>query len=341
MTALALIAACLSVAAVTYVATGLLIRQLRRWAVLDHPNLRSSHTLPTPRGGGLAVVTVVVSAWATFPWLADTPLPPPTLSPILAGIGLALLSWFDDLGGLPPAVRLAAQVVAVSTAVFLPADPGPYFAGALPPGIDQLAALWIWVWFVNLFNFMDGIDGMAGGETAAIGAGVAVVAAVAGLGDDLIFAGLTLAAAAIGFLGWNWHPARIFLGEVGSIPIGFLVGWLLLELARRGQPEAALILPLYYLTDASVTLGRRLIRGERPWRAHREHFYQRAVSGGLSHSTVVRHVLAANALLVGLAAVAAAGRPAPSVAGAIVVVASLLLFLVGRQRRPPAADPGR
>jgi UDP-N-acetylmuramyl pentapeptide phosphotransferase/UDP-N-acetylglucosamine-1-phosphate transferase len=340
MTALALIAACLAVAAVTFVATGIVLRQLRRWAVLDHPNRRSSHTVPTPRGGGLAVVTVVVSAWAAFTLFAGDP-PASMLGLIVAGSGLAVLSWFDDLRSLPVSARLVAQVVAVAAVLLLAADQGLYFGGLLPPAVDPLAAGLLWVWFTNLFNFMDGIDGLAGSETIAIGAGVAVVAGIAGLGGDLTFTGLTLAAAAIGFLAWNWHPAKIFLGEVGSIPLGFLVGWLLLELARRGQPEAALILPLYFLTDATATLGRRLIQGERPWRAHREHFYQRAVAKGLSHAAVVRHVLIANAILVALAAVAAAGRPAPPVAGAVVVVASLLFFLVGRPRRPPSAEPGR
>src|SRR6202034_2619980 len=103
-----------------------------------------------------------------------------------------------------------------------------------------------------------------------------------------------IAAAALGFLVWNWAPARIFMGDVGSIPLGYALGYLLLEIARRGWWKAALILPLYFLADATLTLLRRLARGERVWQAHREHFYQRAVQRGLGHAAVVTRVIHAD-----------------------------------------------
>ena len=105
--------------------------------------------------------------------------------------------------------------------------------------------------------------------------------------------------AAIGFLVWNWSPARIFLGDVGSVPLGYVLGFLLLDLAIRGWWKIALILPLYFLADATITLARRLLRGERVWQAHREHFYQQAVRRGLGHAAVVKRVIAADLMLIG------------------------------------------
>ncbi len=131
------------------------------------------------------------------------------------------------------------------------------------PGLDVAAAALLWLWFVNLFNFMDGIDGLAGSEAAAIGTGLVVFAGVgSGLDPGLAALSGTAAAAALGFLVWNWAPARIFLGDVGSVPCGYLLGFLLLDVAARGHWKIALILPLYFLADATLTLLRRLARGE-------------------------------------------------------------------------------
>jgi UDP-N-acetylmuramyl pentapeptide phosphotransferase/UDP-N-acetylglucosamine-1-phosphate transferase len=142
-----------------------------------------------------------------------------------------------------------------------------------------------------------------------------------------------IAATMIGFLVWNWHPARIFLGDVGSIPLGFLLGWLLLDLAASGLWQAALILPLYYLADASLTLLRRLLRGAVIWHAHREHCYQQAVQRGRSHAAVSRAVAFTNLLLVGLAFVAASPSGPPILpwlilAAAIIIVGLLMTWMV-------------
>ena len=187
------------------------------------------------------------------------------------------------------------------------------------------------VWFINLYNFMDGIDGITGVETAAIGLGVALLALVGATPD--LAAAAAIAAAGLGFLVWNWHPARIFMGDAGSVPLGFLLGWLLLALAARGAWAPALILPGYYLADATLTLIARTLAGERIWQAHRRHFYQRAVRGGASHAAVVLRVAAADILLIVLA-VAALTRPWLALGGAAIVVAALLAELarLGRGR---------
>ncbi|MEK7244665.1 MAG: glycosyl transferase, partial [Pseudomonadota bacterium] len=172
-----------------------------------------------------------------------------------------------------------------------------------------------------------GIDGIAGTETALVGFGAAVVAALTGAAGGLSLIGVSLVAAATGFLWWNWPPAKIFLGDVGSIPLGFLLGWLLLLLAQQGEWAAALILPLYYLADATLTLIRRVLRRERFWQAHRQHFYQRAARGRMDHAGVTLAVLAAGIVLVLSAAAAALGWTPWALAAAGLVVAALMLRL--------------
>jgi UDP-N-acetylmuramyl pentapeptide phosphotransferase/UDP-N-acetylglucosamine-1-phosphate transferase len=207
----------------------------------------------------------------------------------------------------------------------LPAE-SPVFQGMLPDWLDFVVTVFLWVWFVNLFNFMDGIDGISGIETIAIAGGVAAL----GLFGDTAAMPLTLAvtAAALGFLVWNWPPARIFLGDVGSVPLGYLLGWILLGLAAAGQWPAAVILPLYYLADATITLLRRLLRGEKVWRAHRDHFYQRPVRKGATHLAVILPVAATNLFLVGLAlATVLTGAVWTPILLACLVVGVLLAFL--------------
>ena len=316
--------------------TGRVIRILRRRAVLDHPNDRSSHALPTPRGGGIAIMAILVVAWGHFGILV--PAVAPKLFTVLAlAIALGVLSWLDDLRGLNPFFRLAAHVVAVAAGLWtLPSD--LVFDGQLPVWAERAILALLWIWFVNLFNFMDGIDGIAGAETAAIGLGIALVAGIAALGPDLALYGVTLAAAAFGFLRWNWQPAQIFLGDVGSVPMGFLIGWLLLTLAAEGAWIPALILPLYYLSDATITLFKRLFRREKPWQAHRTHFYQRAASVPGTHAPVVRRINATNVALVILAVVAA---KYPEIAPiALISAAGFVGFLLWTFAKRPIPVPG-
>jgi UDP-N-acetylmuramyl pentapeptide phosphotransferase/UDP-N-acetylglucosamine-1-phosphate transferase len=299
---------------------------LKQRAILDHPNARSSHTIPTPRGGGLAVSTVLIAAWAVLALTGFGNLPQ-ILSLCAAAFGLAVLSWWDDLRPLPASLRLVGQAVAVGIALIYNSYEASYFGGFLPPWLDTVAAGILWIWFLNLFNFMDGIDGITSTETIAICGGVMLI--TAGASSALFPYALVTAAAALGFLCWNWPPARIFLGDVGSIPLGFLLGWILLSLAQQGYGAAALILPAYYLADATLSLGRRALRGERVWQAHKQHAYQRAVQRGWSHQAVVLAIMLANIALVGLAFIATTNPShiPQAFIGAGVVVAGIILVL--------------
>lgn len=287
---------------------------LRRWlvmlSVLDHPNARSSHAVPVPRGGGLAIVFVLL---ATMAWNAAQTPQGQAYSWLAAGLCLsALISWRDDRKGVPAGVRLGFHVLAAALGtLFWPQDM-LLFDGTVPLALDRAIAVMGWALYMNFYNFMDGIDGITGAETVSLAAGVGLCLAAAGLmvpGFDTLTA--ALAGASLGFLAHNWHPARIFLGDVGSVPMGYVTGFLLLTLALHGQWEAAGVLPMYYLADSGLTLLRRAARGEKVWEAHREHFYQKAAARWGRHDKAVFVVLQANAGLIALAATAAYVASAP------------------------------
>jgi UDP-N-acetylmuramyl pentapeptide phosphotransferase/UDP-N-acetylglucosamine-1-phosphate transferase len=308
--------------------TGIVQVWLRQRAILDHPVDRSSHSVPVPRGGGLALIPALVVAWLGLAAAGIAPAGTPVIA--LGAAALALLSWYDDLHSLPAGLRLLAHFAAAALGVATLADAGLVFQGALPVFFDRAGAVLLWVWFVNLYNFMDGIDGITGGESVAIGIGVAAALTLTGQAASGAAAlALCVAAGALGFLRWNWPPARIFLGDIGSVPLGYLLGWLLLFLAAKGLWAPALILPLYYLADASFTLLKRILRGERFWLPHRQHFYQRAVAPGSDHAGVLRLVLGGNLLLL-LLALLAIVAPIPALILAAVVTAAMLALLERR-----------
>ena len=213
----------------------------------------------------------------------------------------------------------------------------PSLPWQLPIGVIHILSMLFVVWMINLYNFMDGIDGISGVETVALGLGLFLVAAVAGPIDAGGF-GLLLAAAALGFLVWNWHPARVFLGDVGSIPLGYLLAWLLLALAYAGHAVPALILPLYFVFDATFTLLSRLLRGASVFDAHSEHLYQRARRGGKSHLWVTVRALAANVLFAGLAVLAVRFPFSALLAASPVLAGLAAIYLCAARTRPVSAD---
>ena len=221
-----------------------------------------------------------------------------------------------------------AQAVAVAIGLLALPEPANLPREWVAPIAFYVAVGFIWLWWVNLYNFMDGIDGIAGSEAAAIAGGL-LLFTMLGNGADVSVALLSAAVlgASLGFLVWNWSPAKIFLGDVGSVPLGYLTGFLLIGLAGAGRWKIAMILPLYFLADATITLGRRLVGGERVWEAHRQHFYQKAVIRGLDHATVVRRVIAANLMLIACGWAAENGWALLAFPAAIAVTAALLTNL--------------
>ncbi len=303
-------------AALAGIGTALLLLPLIVWlktrAVLDMPNARSSHTQPTPRGGGIAVVATILALGLPWVTLSEQWLGGFLLTGMLA---LALLFWFDDrLGGLPISLRFGAQAVAVILVLGLLPPEARIVSGdlvtLLPLWLERLLCFLAWMWFINLFNFMDGINGITGMQMAASGLGLALCAALAGFGPAPAGLALILAGAGLGFLRYNWGKAEVFMGDVGSVPVGYLLGGLLLQAALAGLWLAALVLPLYYWCDATFTLLKRLLRGEKFWHAHRQHFYQQGARKLGAHAAVAGRIALLNAALIILALLAQIGpRP--------------------------------
>jgi UDP-N-acetylmuramyl pentapeptide phosphotransferase/UDP-N-acetylglucosamine-1-phosphate transferase len=329
MLGLAVIAAAAATAAI-------LIVGLRPWLLryaLARPNARSSHSTPTPQGGGIAVIaaTLAVTAVTTFT-LRDAASPfSTTPGPVLiAAAFIALLGAVDDIRTLPVAPRLFGQALAV--AVVLASLPAQFTVTSfLPWWLERGLLLIAGMWFVNLVNFMDGLDWMTVAEMLPVTGGVVVLSALAGLPMHATMLALALFGALLGFAPFNKPVARLFLGDVGSLPIGLLTGYLLLLLAGSGYVAAALLLPLYYLADATLTLLRRFGNGEKVWQAHRSHFYQRATANGFSVMHVVGRVFAVNIGLVVLAALSVwksdwLAQVAALLLGCVIVTALLINF---------------
>lgn len=288
-------------AVLSYVITWAIQPLLQRYA-LARPNARSSHRVPTPQGAGLAVIaaTITVSAaiWA-FGRLADE-----TALAFLFGATLfiAAVGLADDLRPVPVLPRLLLQVLAAASVVVTAPDSLRIVPDS-PLWLERGLLLLVLVWFVNLVNFMDGLDLMTAAEVVPVTATLVLLGGMGVVPFPAAIVAATLCGAMVGFAPFNRPTAKVFLGDVGSLPIGLLVGWCLLQLAYRQQVVAALLLPLYYLTDATITLLRRVLRREAFWKAHRSHFYQRATDNGFTSSEIVSRVFMVN---LGLAMLAVA-----------------------------------
>jgi UDP-N-acetylmuramyl pentapeptide phosphotransferase/UDP-N-acetylglucosamine-1-phosphate transferase len=284
-----------------------------RLHILDHPNERSLHTNPTPRTGGIAIVSAVLISgaiavsffghdYARLTWLAA------------AVLIVASVSFVDDRLRLAPGMRLGAHIVAAIVIViggFVLRDAAlPGWAWPLPAVIAVPITLLYVVWMLNLYNFMDGMDGFAGGMAVC---GFGTFAVLGWMSGAELFAVLNLivAAGALGFLLFNFPPARIFMGDVGSSTLGLLAGAFSLWGAEQGVFPfwvAALVFSPF-IVDATVTLGRRLLRRERVWEAHKTHYYQRLVQLGWGHRKTVLWEYGLMALC-GFSAVLASRLPA-------------------------------
>ncbi|TQV79747.1 MraY family glycosyltransferase [Denitrobaculum tricleocarpae] len=313
-------------AVATWAMTFLVLKLLVRHGIFDTPNERSSHAQPKPRGGGLAVLAILLPSWGLIS-LFHGAAPPGFLAVLAATLILAAISWLDDVKNQPVVLRLIVQfAVVIAGIAFTASDSGGFlvFQGVLPDWLDHLFKALAWVWFINLFNFMDGADGITGIETLTVGLGLGLLYMLTQDGFGAAAYPIMLAACTLGFLVWNWAPSKIFLGDIGSVTLGYLIGWLLLVCAAQGHWAAALLLPLYYLCDATITLVRRALRGEKVWRGHREHFYQKAMLRGAGHAWVSRNLLLHNIALVFLALVSVSFLPWFALAAGTFVVAALL-----------------
>ncbi len=326
-------------AVLTAVSIVLLRARLAAYA-LARPNDRSSHKEPTPQWGGFPVVAATLAVACGFlavapPVLAGQAVPFLTLT--AAAMLLALVGAIDDLHELSAAPRLAMQCIAAGAVIAaLPAE--WRLVEVLPWWIERGALLLGLLWMINLVNFMDGIDWMTVAEIVPLTGTIGLLGFFGIVAPLPALLALSLFGAMLGFAPFNRPVASLFLGDMGSLPIGLLTGWLLLQLAAGGYFAAALLLPLYYLLDASITLFRRLLAGEPVWQAHRTHFYQRAARSGFHVSEIVARVFALNLALAALALVTCLwpGLPTSLTALAVgIVLTGGLLVSFARGRRGP------
>lgn len=330
------------IALIAFTASYLLVSGIRRWALrsnlLDIPNPRSSHTRPVPRGGGLAIVVISLIGLITI-WILRPAWPWSALFVYVSGAALiAVVSLLDDLGSLPNWVRFAAHSLGAALVILgfgywgsmdLP------LLGAVPLGWLGLIITFLWiVGLTNAYNFMDGIDGIAGGQAIVAGLGWTIL----GWSDNqpLVAAlGLLLAASSLGFLGHNWSPARIFMGDVGSAFLGYTFAVLPIVMAQY-DPRFALagvLLVWPFVFDTVFTFLRRLYNRENVFTAHRSHLYQRLVATGFSHKIVAS--LYIGLAIIGLVcsvALVMEWRWADYLTAIVMVVAPLILWLGTRWR---------
>lgn len=280
--------------------TGVARRLALSHGVLDVPNARSSHQIPTPRGGGVAIVlTCVVGSLVLF---VLGRIPANLLWALTGGgVAVAIVGLLDDSWHVPAGVRFTVHIAAALWAL--------WWLGGLPTLIvgervvtlksvgDLLGLLGI-VWMINLFNFMDGIDSLAASEAAFVAAAAVLLGIMAGGGGAVVAMALIVGAACCGFLLWNWPPAKIFMGDVGSGYLGYGIGVLALAASNERPADlwVWLILMGVFIVDATVTLIRRLARGERVYQAHRSHAYQWLARRWGSHRRVSLTVVAVNLL---------------------------------------------
>lgn len=286
----------------TFFAAWFITKLARRYALgsalIDNPNERSSHQVPTPRGGGVSIVVIFLLGLGI---LGVTQIIPLSFA-LAIGVGsavVALIGWLDDHSHVPAHWRALVHFVAALWVLFwLPGAFGldSYSAYVTVAGIF-LAAITV-VWFTNLYNFMDGIDGLAGSQAVCASLASGVLLWLSGA-TGLAVVSLLLCAASAGFLVWNWPPAKIFMGDVGSGFLGFLFG--VFAVASESSGGLAwgtwLILLAVFVSDATFTLLRRVLKGERWYTAHRSHAYQKLIQVGFTHQQVTGGFVGVNVLL--------------------------------------------
>lgn len=286
MTELYMIIICFSAAFTSFIGTYAIMKLCETFGKSSHPNERDNHAGAIPKGAGLAVMISLVSFLCVVG----------TNGYVLAALLiLTVVSAIDDYRGLSVKIRLLFQLISSAIIIFqLDAQIIPSISYIIEYIILTIAL----TWFINIYNFMDGIDEITASQTTMISIGlIAIAALVPQIYNGIAYDSLVIISAITGFWYFNRHPAKVFLGDSGSIPLGALIGWLLLSLASKGFWIEALMLPAYYLLDTAITFIKRLISGKKIWLAHSQHAYQNYVRSGKSHITTVRILTLYNILV--------------------------------------------
>lgn len=312
----------------TWAMTGLIRRHALRKGVMDIPNHRSSHSVPTPRGGGLSFV-IVFNLFVLIYSVVGRISPDMVVGFTCASIVIALIGWLDDKKGLSARLRALVHIIAAAWAVFwiggLPQINVGFYAFRLGFIGSVLAVVGV-VWLINLYNFMDGIDGLSGSEAVTVAVFGGLLSLLVGNYPIAHFS-FALAVSVGGFLMWNWPPAKIFMGDVGSGFLGFTFAYIALVSEKTdGVPLIIwLMLLSVFIVDASLTVIRRALSHEKLYEAHKSHVYQLAVQAGYSHKELTVRVVFMN---VGLAVIALAATIFKRLLLPLCIVVYGLLFLL-------------
>lgn len=327
----------------TFIVTGILsylgVAWFERWSrkrdLLDIPNHRSSHEVPTPRGAGIVIVALILMAFLSACWLYSVEI---SWSYLIGGALVAAISWLDDVRSVSFIYRFLVHSVAAGMVLFelgywnqvdLPLiDSNVYF------GVAGIAITFLWiVWVINAYNFMDGIDGIAGIQACAASGGWLLVAIWLTNPLMALFSAAVFGSS-LGFLLHNWHPARVFLGDVGSAFLGFTFAVMPLLMARN-QSIAVESLPIFailflwpFVFDTALTFARRLLRGDKVWTAHREHLYQRMVRSGHKHNTVSKMYGLAASLIIASILAAVINRSFFEIVAVLVTFSMTVLLII-------------
>ncbi|MGK2923674.1 MAG: glycosyl transferase [Methyloceanibacter sp.] len=283
-----------------------LLKPLLGRHLLSHPNERSSHKTATPEGAGYGVMGALLAVCVAL--LLFATMPPPSLIPVLVGAAvLTAVGGLDDAHALAVSSRLLAQALVALGVVLLLSPDFRLLPDLLPLGVERALLVIGVVGFVNAINFLDGLDWMTVAQVVPMTLGAAILCGLGVVPVSIGVLALALLGAMLGFAVFNKHPAQIFLGDAGSLPIGLVLAYVLIYVAEA-HIVSAILLALYTLADATVTLFRRLRNGERVFSAHRSHFYQRAVTQGLRVPQVTTRVFWLGLWLMTLAIAAALAR---------------------------------
>ena len=307
------------------------IKILTKTKTLDIPNERSSHNIPTPKGAGLGIIATLLIIYYTFFPITDF---------LFTGaiLILTILSFMNDNKQISIVIRLIVQsALTIIVLIFwLPLKDVVLLNGIIPLWLENIIIFLLIIWLINLFNFMDGIDGLSGIQCIIIGIGVGSSLYLSqGVYElEQIVAGF-IAGSGLAFLLWNWQPAKVFLGDAGSIPLGFINAVLILLLCKNDLWYVAIIINNYFVFDASITLLRRIKMGKKPWKAHKDHFYQKAIQNGYSHSKVCKIIAMHGILLICLSSFTVVKSNLINISFSLVISSLSTLYLLYYLNKKP------
>lgn len=311
------------------VLTRMLLTIMPKFGIVDVPSARRAHAKKTPRGGGLAFVLIFSIALPIFEYMMRGSCSG-AIDILQIFLPISLISFWDDVSHVMVPLRLFVHIICSSLAIMWLVHPHTILHYEIPMSLDLAIGAFALLTFLNVYNFLDGIDGITVSESMHLSCTILLLCAVRydiiPNVDIIIMVATIILGWSFGFIYFNWQPAKIFLGDVGSISLGFLLGVCLLTIASASAKlfAACVIAALYYIADGGMTILIRLVKGEKIWEPHLQHFFQKAVRNGKSHKRVVRRIMKCNILLM-LFAVNSLYYPVLSIVCAILIVMVTLI----------------